>query len=94
MKRIEIKCIKKNDRNSPVERITHVGGKNSDGKNWKQTTSKTIQEIEEYEWEFFVTKNFREVKVVAAVSRTGNKYLKTEADGYEPNNLLSLPECP
>jgi len=26
--------------------------------------------------------------------QTGREYLKTEADGYEPNNLLSLPECP
>ena len=22
------------------------------------------------------------------------KYLKTESDGEQPNNLLSLPECP
>ncbi len=27
-------------------------------------------------------------------SRYGNKYLKTEADGEQPDNLLSLPECP
>ena len=25
--------------------------------------------------------------------RTGRKYLKTEADGVEPNNLLALPRC-
>ena len=31
---------------------------------------------------------------VVAVSRFGNKYIKTEADGDQPNNLLSLPECP
>jgi hypothetical protein len=29
-----------------------------------------------------------------AFSRFGNKYLKTEADGEQENNLLSLPECP
>jgi len=28
------------------------------------------------------------------MSRFGNKYLKTVADGEQPNNLLSLPECP
>lgn len=33
------------------------------------------------------------VSVIVAVSRFGNKYLKTEADGEHPNNLLSLPEC-
>ncbi|MDD3927909.1 MAG: DUF3892 domain-containing protein, partial [bacterium] len=28
------------------------------------------------------------------VSASGNKYLKTQNDGEQPNNLLSLPECP
>jgi hypothetical protein len=32
--------------------------------------------------------------VVVAVSRYGNKYIKTTADGEQPDNLLSLPECP
>ncbi|MBW8302146.1 MAG: DUF3892 domain-containing protein [Hydrogenophaga sp.] len=27
-------------------------------------------------------------------SRNGRKYLKTENDGVEPNNLLALPHCP
>ncbi|MFZ7094403.1 DUF3892 domain-containing protein [Primorskyibacter sp. 2E233] len=30
---------------------------------------------------------------VATATRNGKKYLKTEADGAEPNNLLSLPRC-
>jgi hypothetical protein len=34
------------------------------------------------------------VWVIVAVSRLGHKYLKTEADGEQPDNLLSLPECP
>jgi hypothetical protein len=43
---------------------------------------------------FHVRVGGRPVRVIVAVSRFGNKYLKTEADGAEPNNLLSLPECP
>jgi len=31
--------------------------------------------------------------IIVAVSKYGHKYLKTESDGEEPNNLLSLPEC-
>ncbi len=31
--------------------------------------------------------------VVVAVSRFDHKYIKTEADGEQPDNLLSLPEC-
>lgn len=44
--------------------------------------------------EFFVRVGSREVRVIVAESRYGNKYIKTEADGEQPNNLLSLPECP
>ena len=36
----------------------------------------------------------KSVWVIVAVSRFGNKYLNTEANGEDPNNLLSLPECP
>ncbi len=50
--------------------------------------------IENGKWTFFVRRNSQSVRVVVAVSRYGNKYLKTEADGEQPNNLLSLPECP
>ncbi|HFR4624887.1 DUF3892 domain-containing protein [Klebsiella pneumoniae] len=31
--------------------------------------------------------------MIVAVSASGNKYLKTQNDGEQPNNLLSLPEC-
>ena len=35
-------------------------------------------------------------KVIYAVSasQSGWKYLKTTADGEQPDGLLSLPECP
>ena len=32
--------------------------------------------------------------VVATHPRSGRRYLKTVADGVEPNNILSLPRCP
>ena len=43
-------------------------------------------------WNFYVSVNSRSVWVIVA-SHSGRKYLKTEADGYAPNNLLNLPEC-
>jgi hypothetical protein len=33
------------------------------------------------------------VEVIVA-THNGKKYIKTEADGPHPNNLLALPECP
>ncbi|MBO9431614.1 DUF3892 domain-containing protein [Sulfitobacter sp. R18_1] len=90
----QIRCINKTDRDSSWERITHVGGVNSDGTRWRQTQEQTIREIEDRSWEFYVEVRGDRVDVVVATSRYGNKYIKTVADGDQPNNLLSLPECP
>ena len=42
---------------------------------------------------FYVSKNGHVVNVIVAKSAQGNKYIKTENDGDQPDNLLSLPEC-
>lgn len=93
----EVTCINKSDRQNPHERITHIGGskgaKDSGGR-WKLDQQQAINGIEDGTWSFFVSQGGHRVNVVVAVSRSGNKYLKTEADGEQPNNLLSLPECP
>jgi hypothetical protein len=89
----QIGCINKSDRYNPHERITHVGGTSGGG--WRITQQDAIILIETRQWEFWVNPpNADPVWVIVAVSRFGNKYLKTTSDGEEPNNLLSLPECP
>jgi hypothetical protein len=91
---IQIQCVNKTDRYNPHERISHVGGVNADGTRWKLTEDQAIQGIESGKWSFYVSAGGRSVWVVVATSRYGNKYLKTQADGEQPDNLLSLPECP
>jgi len=90
----QIKCINKSDRSNPHERILNVGGAEN-GKHWKITQQQAVAYIESGEWKFWVQVGTApSVWVIVAVSKFGNKYLKTENDGEHPNNLLSLPECP
>ncbi len=93
MSKHQIKCINKSDRDNPYERITHIGGVNSNGTNWKLTQKEAIMHIKSGKYEFFVQVNGKAVDVIVAESRYGNEYIKTKADGDEPNNLLSLMEC-
>ena len=91
---IQILCINKSDRLNPHERILGIGGLNADGRRWWLSQADAIAGIEGGKYAFFVQRGGRTVRVIVATSRFGNKYLKTEADGEQPDNLLSLPECP
>ena len=84
----EVTCVNKQDRQSPYERITHIGGIG-----WRDTQTDAIRKIENRTESYYVRRGGNQVKVIVATSRFGHKYLKTESDGDEPNNLLSLPEC-
>ena len=91
---IQVECINKSDRYNPHERIKNIGGVNPNGTRWKLTQQQAIEGIESGKYEFFVSVDAKPVRVIVAISQHGNKYIKTEADGEQPNNLLSLPECP
>lgn len=90
----QITCVNKQDRANPYERITHVGGVGAT--RWKLTQEDAIGKIERKEWMFYVALpgTQKSVWVEVGVSRYGHKYLRTDGDNDQRNNLLSLPECP
>ncbi len=89
---IQISCINKDDRYSAYERIKYVGGVHN-GLRWKLPLNDAIRGIENGTYTFYTNVNGHVRRVVIA-TRSGVKYLKTEADNDTPDNLLSLAECP
>jgi Protein of unknown function (DUF3892) len=92
---VRIRCINKTDRTSPAERTKAIGGVNSEGTRWKLSIDDAILGVETGKYRFHVEQPpGHRVWVIVARSSSGRKYLKTEKDGEQPNNLLSLSECP
>lgn len=90
--RVRIECINKTPRQDPHLRIRNVGGQNGDGTHWKLSEDEAIAAIDRGTYSFYVSAGGQAVNVIIA-THEGHKYLKTEADSLQPNNLLSLPEC-
>lgn len=92
--KLQVKCINKTDRYNAHERIKNIGG-NSGGQQWKHSESYAIECIKNGTYAYYVINDEgKEIAVIIATSRYGHEYLKTTADGEQPDNLLSLPECP
>jgi hypothetical protein len=86
-------CInKRGNHYDPHERIQAIGGLDG-SRRWKDQEDAAIRNIELDLKRYFVHRDGRSVWVIVATYQ-GRKYLKTENDGYSPDNLLALPECP
>ena len=88
-----IHCVVRSDRLNHDRRLREVGGVNPDGAHWRISEAEAIAAIEAGRWSFYVEIGGRQQPVLVAVSKYGSKYLKTAADGLQPESLLRLPEC-
>ena len=88
----QITCIVKPHPLSSHEHITHVG--NPLG-GWKWTREAVIASIDAGANTFYVQDAKGKRSNVGVVRQTGKlPYLRTHADGYWNDNLLSLNQCP
>lgn len=93
MARLQVTCInKRGNHYNPHERIQAIGGGSTVLGSWKHSEDEAIRNIENGTNSYFVSVGGRTVNVIVAM-HSYRKYLKTEADGYSPDNLLALPEC-
>lgn len=72
-------------------RISEVGGITR-GTRWRLSADRVITLMQEG-FRFHVEQPAGDVVRVMVAFRDGKSFLKTVADGDEPNNLLRLPEC-
>jgi hypothetical protein len=86
--RYEVMCTVKD---SKYERIRSLGCKDETGAYHRFTEDEVLKRLRAGD-EFHVTRGGRTVKLIEA-EHEGRPYVKTETDGFRPDNLLALPHC-
>jgi hypothetical protein len=88
----QVFCIvKRGDNYDPHSRIQAIGGV-VNGARWQDSEDVAIANVKRDNTSYYVSAGGRSVWVIVA-SHNGREYLKTQPDGYSPDNLLSLPPC-
>lgn len=93
---VRITCINKDngDHYDPHEAITHLGWiDESTNKIGKSTRMEVVEFLEQGNKAYVRDSRSNIAYLVVRISRFGNKFVKTVADGKETNNLLQLVEC-
>ncbi len=81
-------------KSKPHECISHLGCHTTTNVYLYLSEAEVIRRIESHADTFYVERPSGHIVEVVVAERGGKKYLKTEADGEKPDNLLALPECP
>lgn len=96
----QVTCITKRDHYNAHERIQGIGGRGGAtaaslllNAQWWRAEDDAIKDVEADPEAYYVNAGGQMAWVIVAV-HNGRKYLKTVADDYSPDNLLSLANCP
>lgn len=86
--------VRKPNRQSTHEHITHVGSIGNASGNWILPRADVIASINNGTNTFYVSEGGKRSEVGVVTPDDGRSpFLRTHADGYWNDNLLSLPEC-
>lgn len=91
MARYRVTCTTKDE---SLERITSLGCYAPGNIFLTFSEAEVIERLESKSNSFYVERPTGHVVDLIVAEREGRKYVKTEADGEKPDNLLSLPTCP
>jgi hypothetical protein len=93
---VRITSIKKDNGNhdNPYEAVSHYGWVNeSNGKEGLSDRLTMVEWVEVKGGRAYVSSNEGTVDCYVNVSRSGTKFLQTNADSRSSNNLLNMPEA-
>jgi Protein of unknown function (DUF3892) len=86
--------VRKPNRQSTHEHITHIGNIGKPNNNWIWSRADVINSINAGTNTFYVLENGKRSEVGVVNSNDGRApFLRSYADKLYNNNLLSLPEC-
>ena len=92
---VRITCINKDGgyHENPYVAISHLNWVNESGKVGRSTREAMYVFVEEQGGHAYVQSGGSRARLAGAVSPRGTRYVKTEANSVEHDNLLKLPEC-
>ena len=87
-----VTCSEKAKVDDPYRRIKAVGGTRRDGRTWKRSLERVINEIEAGEQTYYLNTGSTSPNLIVAMHE-GVKYLATPGEDEGPSTLLALPDC-
>ena len=91
---LRIRSIVKTEQTNAHERIKAICGLMPDGSHWTLTHQDAVSQVENRTCAFYIERlGNKRYDVIVAMDFRAHKYLKTDADREQPDELLFLPTC-